>query len=77
MNTIADDSKFSPSTFALIVDKLKDKSEEELKLLYIKLFSKELADEWSSVTKTSNFENVSEEDIIKAIMKKRYNNKDV
>lgn len=77
MNTITEDSKFSPSTFALIVDKLKDKTEEELKLLYIKLFSKELADEWSSVTETSNFENVSEEDIIKAIMKKRYGNKDV
>ena len=59
------------------MDKHKDKSEEELKLLYIKLFSKELAEEWSSVTETSNFKNVSEEDIIKAIMKKRYNNKDV
>jgi hypothetical protein len=77
MNTITDDSKYSPSTFALIVDKLKDKSEEELKLLYVKLFSKELADEWSSITENSNFENVSEENIIKAIMKKRYGNKDV
>jgi hypothetical protein len=70
-------SENMPSAFALIVDKLKDKSEEELKLLYIKFFSKELAEEWSSITETSNFENVSEEDIIKAIMKKRYGNKNV
>ena len=75
MNTIPKDSNFSPSTFALIVDKLKDKSELALKLLYIKLFSKEIADEWSSVTESFNFESVSEEDIIKAIMKKRNSSK--
>ena len=75
MNTISEDSNFSPSTFSLILDKLKDKSELELKLVYIKLFQKKLADEWSSVTETSNFKNVSEEDIIKVIMKKRYSSK--
>ena len=75
MNTISEDSNFSPSTFALILDKLKDKSELALKLVYIKLFQKKLADEWSSVTETSNFKNVSEKDITKAIMKKRNSSK--
>lgn len=74
MNSISENI---PSTFALLVDKLKDKSEEELKLLYIKFFSKELTEEWASITESSNFENVSEDDIIKAILKKRYGNKNV
>jgi len=66
-----------PSTFALLVAKLKDKSEEDLKLLYINLFSKEIADEWFSITENSNFENVSEEDIVEVIMKNRYSKKNV
>jgi len=66
-----------PSTFALLFAKLKDKGEEDLKLLYINLFSKEIADEWFSITENSNFENVSEEDIVEVIMKNRYSKKNV
>ena len=74
MNIVTENN---PSTFALLVDKLRDKSEEDLKLLYINLFSKEIADEWSSITENSNFKNVSEEDIVEVIMKNRYSNKNV
>ncbi len=74
MNIVTENN---PSTFALLVDKLRDKSEEDLKLLYISLFSKEIADEWSAITENSNFENVSEEDIVEIIMKNRYSKKNV
>ena len=70
-------SENNPSVFAMLVDKLKDKSEEELKLLSIKFFSTELADEWASITASSNFGNSTEEDIVNAILKKRYNTKNV
>ena len=74
MNIITENNS---STFALLVDKLRDKSEEELKLIYISLFSKEISDEWSSITENSNFTNVSEEDIVEVIMKNRYSKKNV
>ena len=61
-----------PSVFAQIVDKLRGKSEEELKLLYMKLFSSDLKKEWQEITAEGNFENVSDEDIVKAIQKNRY-----
>lgn len=66
------ETQSSPSVFAQIVDKLRGKSEEELKLLYLKLFSSELEKEWQEITADSNFENVSDEDIVKAIQKNRY-----
>lgn len=62
----------SISTFAQIVDKLRNKNEEELKLLYLKFFSNELISEWENLTKDAEFTNASEEDIIKAIQKNRY-----
>ena len=62
----------SISTFAQIVDKLRDKNEEELKLLYLKFFSNELISEWEKLTEDTDFTNTSEEDIIKAIQKNRY-----
>lgn len=62
----------SPSTFAQMVDKLRNKSEEELKLLYIKFFANELSDEWKSLTQDADFKSADEEEIIKAIQKKRY-----
>lgn len=61
-----------PSAFAQMVDKLRDKSEEELKSLYIKLFDNELKEEWQSITKDADFKNATEEDIIKAIQQNRY-----
>ena len=60
-----------PSVFAQLVDALRTKSEAELKVLYTRLFQKELTDEWAEITKGANFENVSEEDIIEAIRKNR------
>lgn len=62
----------SISTFAQIVYKLRNKNEEELKLLYLKFFSSELIGEWENLTKDADFNNASEEDIIKAIQKNRY-----
>ena len=61
-----------PSTFAALVDGLRNKSEAELKRLYIQFFSKELKKEWQEITQESDFKNTSEEDIIKTIQKNRY-----
>ncbi|MEO9211377.1 MAG: hypothetical protein ABI208_09780 [Ginsengibacter sp.] len=60
------------STFAQIVDKLRNKNEEELKLLYVKFFSNELISEWENFTMDADFTNVSEEDFIKTIQKNGY-----
>lgn len=61
-----------PSTFAQIVDLLRTKSEEELKLLQLKLFSAELAQEWKEIALEADFKAATEEDIVKAIQKARY-----
>jgi neutral trehalase len=61
-----------PSFFAQMVDQLRNKSEAELKLLYTRFFHKELKDEWKSITKKVDFKKASENDIIKAIQKSRY-----
>lgn len=61
-----------PSTFAQIIDKLRDKSEEELKQLYLQLSTSDLIDEWKNLTENAVFGNAAEEDIVKAIQKKRY-----
>jgi hypothetical protein len=68
---------FNPSAFAQMVDKLRNKSEEELKLLYLKFFSKELSDEWKKITSDANFGDATEEEIIKAIQKNRYKSEHV
>ena len=62
------------STFAKMIDKLRNKSEDELKMLYIKLFSTELIDEWKNITEDADFGNVDEREIVKAIQKIRYKN---
>ena len=62
------------SVFAQMVDRLRSKSEAELKMLYLRFFQNELKDEWTSITKDTNFDNASEEDIVKAIQKNRYHN---
>ena len=61
-----------PSFFAQIVDQLRNKSEAELKLLYVRFFQKELKEEWKNITKNADFKKTSEADIIKAIQKNRY-----
>lgn len=43
-----------PSVFALIVDKLRYMDEAELKLAYVKLFRKELEEEWKDITKEAD-----------------------
>jgi len=63
-----------PSVFAQMVDKLRNKSEAELKMLYLRFFKKELENKWKTITKDANFNNTTEEDIIKAIQKNRYRN---
>ncbi len=56
-----------------MIDKLRGKSEEELKLLYLNFFSDDLNQEWKEITSTSNFEDASDEQIIRAIQKQRCN----
>jgi hypothetical protein len=65
----------SPSAFAQMIDKLRTKSEEEIKALQIKFFSSEPAEQWNEITASSNFDEITEDDIIKAIVEKRYGNK--
>lgn len=48
------------STFAQIVDKFRNKNEEELKLLYQKFFSNELTSEWGNLTADADLTNASE-----------------
>jgi hypothetical protein len=62
-----------PSTFAQMVDQLRTKSEAELKMLYLHFFNNDLKEEWKNITQSSDFKNASEEDIVKAIQKNRYN----
>ncbi len=61
-----------PSPFAQLVDRLRDKSEAELKALYLQFFKAELADEWKKITEHADFGSVSEDEIIKRIQQKRY-----
>ena len=63
-----------PSAFAQMVDKLRTKSEAELKMLYLRFFQKDLQTEWKNITQEGNFKKVSEDDIIKAIQENRYRN---
>ena len=62
----------SPSAFAQIVDALKDKSEEELKMMYQRLFAADIKKEWEAITAQAGFAEATEEDIIKAIQQNRY-----
>ncbi len=61
-----------PSMFAQMVDGLRNKSEEELKLLYLRFFASELSDEWKTITSSAEFKDATEESIITAIQKNRY-----
>jgi hypothetical protein len=61
-----------PSTFAQMVDQLRTKSEAELKMLYLQFFKNDLNREWTQITESANFKNVTEDDIVKAIQKNRY-----
>lgn len=65
------DSKQEPSTFALIVDRLRYMNEAELKLAYVKLFRKELEEEWKSITSQADFGNITDKELLDAIQKER------
>ena len=60
-----------PSFFARMADQLRNKSEAELKLLYVRFFQKELKEEWKNITNDADFRKTSEAGIIKAIQKNR------
>ena len=62
------------SAFAEMVDKLRYKSEEELKHLYMMFLRKELEAEWADITKDNDMNEVSEDMIISAIVSNRYKN---
>lgn len=70
---IAFNQQPQPSTFAQMVDQLRTKSEAELKMLYLQFFKNDLSEEWENITQSADFKNVSEEDIVTAIQKNRYN----
>ncbi len=63
-----------PSTFARIVDKLRFMDEAELKLAYMKLFKKEIEEEWTRITSDANFGDTTDEEIVAAIQRKHYAN---
>lgn len=65
------------STFAQMVDKLRNKSEEELKLLYTRFFSNELLDEWKKITQDADFKDADDKEIVKAIQRNRYKKRHV
>ena len=62
----------SPSPFAQLVDKLRNKSEAELKMLYVQFFKDELSEEWKQITAPADFSGVSEEEMILQIQQSRY-----
>lgn len=61
-----------PSAFAQLVDSLRGKSEAELKMLYLRFFQKDLEEEWEQITAPVDFSNASDEDIVTAISRNRY-----
>lgn len=67
-------SKQEPSVFALIVDKLRYMDEAELKLAYLKLFRKELEEEWKNITGEADFSKVTDKEISGAIQDERFGN---
>jgi hypothetical protein len=62
------------SIFAKIVDKLRLMDEAELKLAYMRLFKEDLAKKWEDVSSKANFNDATEEEIIKVIQEARYSN---
>ena len=55
-----------------IVNSLKTKSEDELKLLYINLFADELQKEWETITQKANFGSITEKELISMISKTKH-----
>jgi hypothetical protein len=55
-----------------IVNSLKTKSEEELKLIYINLFADDLQKEWEIITQKSNFGSITKKELISRIRKTKH-----
>ena len=68
MVPVADNS----STLEKIVEKLRTMDEGELKLEYIRLFKDDLNRDWGSLTTGSDIEDITDEEIVAIIQKKRY-----
>ena len=62
-----------PSAFAQMVDKLRTKTDAELKLIYMQFFKDDFVKEWEKITGEADFSHVSDEEILKVIEGKRYN----
>jgi hypothetical protein len=60
------------SVFAQMVDKLRTKTDAELKMLYMQFFKDDFTDEWKKITSAADFSQVTDEEIIAAIESKRY-----
>lgn len=56
---------------------MREKSEEELKMLYLRVFSNDLINEWKNITADADFKDADEVEIVKAIQKNRYKNQHV
>lgn len=54
----------SNSTYNKMVNKLRNKTEEELEVLYLKFFIDDLRNEWKEITNGGNFQKALEENII-------------
>ena len=61
------------SAFAQMVDKLRSKTDAELKLLYVQFFKDDFIQEWEKITTEADFSHVTDEEIVKALEDKRYN----
>jgi hypothetical protein len=63
------------STFALMVDKLRQLNEAELKLAYIKLFKEEIKKDWKELVDEMELTSATEEEISDAFYKMRQEKK--
>lgn len=61
------------SAFAQMVDKLRTKTDAELKMLYMQFFKDDFIAEWQKITSEADFSEVTDEEIVAAIKSKRYN----
>lgn len=63
------------SAFAQIVDKLRTKTDAEIKLLYMQFFKDDFIGEWKKITSEADFSHITDEEIVAAIQSKRYKSK--
>lgn len=61
------------SAFAQMVDKLRTKTDAELKMLYMQFFKDDFVAEWQKIASEADFSEVTDEEIVAAIESKRYN----